>query len=59
MLSLVLMVYAKSQKRITPEMIDYMLEMRSSNRNKVEDMATKFPGKAKFIAGKKRLEHSC
>ena len=37
---------------ITPEMIDYMLEMRSSNRNKVEDMATKFPGKAKFTAGK-------
>lgn len=38
---------------ITPEMIDYMLEMRSSNRNKVEDMATKFPGQAKFTAGKK------
>ena len=38
---------------ITPEMIDYMLEMRNSNRNKVEDMATKFPGKAKFTAGKK------
>ena len=37
---------------ITPEMIDYMLEMRNSNRNKVEDMATKFPGKAKFTAGK-------
>ncbi|MBO5710581.1 MAG: glutamate dehydrogenase, partial [Rikenellaceae bacterium] len=28
---------------ITNEMIDYMLVMRSSNRNKVEDMATKFP----------------
>lgn len=38
---------------ITPEMIDYMLEMRNSNRNKVEDMVTKFPGKAKFTAGKK------
>lgn len=38
---------------ITPEMIDYMLEMRNSNRNKVEDMAIKFPGKAKFTAGKK------
>ena len=38
---------------ITPEMIEYMLEMRNSNRNKVEDMATKFPGKAKFTAGKK------
>ena len=38
---------------ITKEMIDYMLVMRASNRNKVEDMATKFPGKAKFTAGKK------
>ncbi len=38
---------------ITREMIDYMLEKRTSNRNKVEDMATKFPGKAKFTAGKK------
>ena len=34
-------------------MIDYMLEMRASNRNKVEDMATKFPEKAFFTAGKK------
>ena len=38
---------------ITPEMIDYMLDMRASNRNKVEDMATKFPEKAHFTAGKK------
>ena len=38
---------------ITKEMIDYMLDMRASNRNKVEDMATKFPEKAKFTAGKK------
>ncbi len=38
---------------ITNEMIDYMLDMRASNRNKVEDMATKFPGKAQFTAGKK------
>jgi glutamate dehydrogenase (NADP+) len=38
---------------ITKEMIDYMLVMRASNRNKVEDMATKFPGAAKFTAGKK------
>ena len=38
---------------ITKEMIDYMRDMRASNRNKVEDMATKFPGKAKFTAGKK------
>ena len=28
---------------ITKEMIDYMLDMRASNRNKVEDMYTKFP----------------
>ena len=38
---------------ITKEMIDYMLVMRASNRNKVEDMAVKFPDKAEFIAGKK------
>ena len=38
---------------ITPEMIDYMLDMRASNRNKVEDMATKFPALAKFTPGKK------
>ena len=38
---------------ISPEIIDYMLDMRASNRNKVEDMATKFPEKAKFTAGKK------
>jgi len=44
---------------ITPEMIDYMLEMRASNRNKVEDMAVKFPGKAQFIAGKKAWSVKC
>ena len=38
---------------ITKEMLDYMLVMRASNRNMVEDMATKFPDKAKFIPGKK------
>ena len=38
---------------ITKEMIDYMLVMRASNRNKVQDMADKFPGKAVFTAGKK------
>jgi glutamate dehydrogenase (NADP+) len=38
---------------ITDEMIDYMLVMRASNRNKVEDMNTKFPDKTKFTAGKK------
>ena len=38
---------------ITREMIDYMLVMRASNRDRVEDMATKFPEKAKFTPGKK------
>ena len=44
---------------ITKEMIDYMLDMRASNRNKVEDMATKFPGQAKFTAGKKAWSIPC
>jgi len=44
---------------ITPEMIDYMLDMRASNRNKVEDMATKFPKAAKFTAGKKAWSVKC
>ena len=44
---------------ITPEMIDYMLDMRASNRNKVEDMATKFPEEAKFTAGKKAWSVPC
>ena len=38
---------------IDQEMIDYMLVMRASNRNMVEDMATRFPEKAHFTAGKK------
>ncbi len=44
---------------ITKEMIDYMLVMRSSNRNKVEDMATKFPEAAKFTPGKKAWSVKC
>ena len=44
---------------ITKEMIDYMLVMRSSNRNKVEDMATEFPEAAKFTAGKKAWSVKC
>ncbi len=44
---------------ITAEMIDYMLEMRASNRNKVEDMATKFPEAAKFTPGKKAWSVKC
>ena len=44
---------------ITPEMINYMLDMRASNRNKVEDMATKFPGAAIFTPGKKAWSVKC
>ncbi len=44
---------------INKEMIDYMLVMRASNRNKVEDMATQFPGAAKFTAGKKAWSVKC
>jgi len=44
---------------IDKEMIDYMLEMRNSNRNKVEDMATKFPDKAVFTPGKKAWMVKC
>ncbi len=41
------------------EMFDYMLEMRASNHNKVEEMAQKFPAKAKFTAGKKAWVVKC
>ena len=44
---------------ITDEMIDYMLVMRASNRNRVEDMADKFPGKALFTSGKKAWSVKC
>ncbi|MDO4191417.1 MAG: NADP-specific glutamate dehydrogenase [Bacteroidales bacterium] len=44
---------------ITKEMIDYMLVMRASNRNKVQDMADKFPAAAKFTAGKKAWSIKC
>lgn len=44
---------------IDQEMIDYMLVMRASNRDKVEDMAVRFPDKAKFIAGKKSWSVAC
>ena len=44
---------------ITKEMIDYMLDMRASNRNKVQDMTDKFPGQAKFTAGKKSWVVKC
>ncbi|MDY6147483.1 MAG: NADP-specific glutamate dehydrogenase [Porphyromonas sp.] len=44
---------------LTDEMIDYMLEMRSSNRNKVQDMADKYPAQATFTAGKKAWSIKC
>ena len=44
---------------ITKAMIDYMLVMRDSNRNKVKDMADKFPDKAIFTAGKKSWSIPC
>ena len=44
---------------ITDEMIDYMLVMRASNRNRVEDMADRFPGQARFTAGRKAWSVKC
>ena len=44
---------------MTPEMNEYMLDMRASNRNMVEDLATKFPGQVQFIAGKKAWTIPC
>ena len=44
---------------ITPEMIAYMLEMRASNSDRVADMATRFPDKAKFTPGKKAWSIPC
>lgn len=44
---------------MTPEMNEYMLDMRASNRNMVEDLATKFSGQVQFIAGKKAWSIPC
>ena len=44
---------------MTPEMNEYMLDMRASNRNMVEDLATKFHGQVQFIAGKKAWSIPC
>lgn len=44
---------------MTPDMNEYMLDMRASNRNMVEDLATKFPGQVQFIAGKKAWSIPC
>lgn len=45
--------YVYMKDGMTDEMINYMLEMRASNRNRSQDMADKFPDKAEFVAGKK------
>lgn len=44
---------------ITQEMIDYMLVMRASNRNRVQDMADRFPELANFIPDKKAWSIPC
>ena len=44
---------------ITKDMIDYMLVMRASNRNKVQDMADKFPKECQFTADKKAWSVKC
>jgi glutamate dehydrogenase (NADP+) len=40
-------------------MIDYMPVMRASNRDRVEDMATKFPKECKFTPGGKAWDIPC
>ena len=49
----------KKATELGAKVIDYMLVMRASNRNKVQDMADKFPGKATFIEGKKAWSQKC
>ena len=44
--------YVSIPKGMTKEMIDYMLVIRNSGRDKVQDLADKFTGTA-FVAGKK------
>jgi len=44
---------------ITKDMIDYMLVMRYSNRNRVQDMADKFPYQVHFTAGQKAWSVAC
>ena len=50
--------YITESKGFDDEKINYMLEMRSSGRNKVQDFADKFKS-AKFFAGKKIWEVPC
>jgi glutamate dehydrogenase (NADP+) len=44
---------------MTQEMIDYMLDLRASNRNIVAPFAEKFAKESKFTAGKKAWVISC
>ena len=44
---------------MTHEMIDYMLELRASNRNIVAPFAEKFAKESKFTAGKKAWTIPC
>lgn len=44
---------------MTPEMIDYMLDLRASNRNIVAPFAEQFPTAATFIPGKKAWSVKC
>lgn len=44
---------------ITPEMIDYLLVMRASNRDKAQDLADKFPSQVIFHPGKKAWSVKC
>ena len=44
---------------MTPEMNEYMLVMRASNHDKVEDLAAKFPEQAQFTPGKKSWSIPC
>ncbi|MCX8059114.1 MAG: NADP-specific glutamate dehydrogenase [Spirochaetes bacterium] len=50
--------YVYDEDGVEGEKIDYLLEMRASGRDKVEDYVKKFP-KAKFFAGKKPWEVPC
>ena len=50
--------YITESEGFDDEKIEYMLEMRSSGRNKVQDFADKFKS-AKFFAGKKIWEVPC
>ena len=50
--------YVFIEKGMTSEMVDYMLELRAMNLNKVEPFAKKFAG-TQYVAGKKPWEVKC